>query len=83
VGRWFDSQAETVIEDFLLRPDPAFAEFLDQGTVTGLVTDHRSSRNWASSGMLLSILMLEIWLTTFLRRARAAVEPRPLSDVPA
>jgi asparagine synthase (glutamine-hydrolysing) len=83
VGRWFDSQAETVIEDYLLRPEPAFAELLDRGTVAGLVKDHRSSRNWASSGMLLSILMLEIWLTTFLPRIRAAVEARPVSDVPA
>jgi asparagine synthase (glutamine-hydrolysing) len=83
VGRWFDSQAETVIGDYLLRPDPAFAELLDQGTVAGLVEDHRSNRNWASSGLLLSILMLEIWLTTFLRRVQAAVEARPLSDVPA
>jgi asparagine synthase (glutamine-hydrolysing) len=84
VGRWFDSQAETVIEDYLLRPDPAFAELLDPGTVAGLVTSHRSSRSWASSGMLLSILMLEIWLTTFLRQAQAGVgEPRPLSDMPA
>jgi asparagine synthase (glutamine-hydrolysing) len=83
VGRWFDSQAETVIEDYLLRPDPAFAELLDQGTVAALVQAHRSSRNWASSGMLLSILMLEIWLTTFLPRVQAEVESRPLSDVPA
>jgi asparagine synthase (glutamine-hydrolysing) len=83
VGRWFDSQAETVIEDYLLRPDPAFAALLDRGTVAGLVQDHRSSRTWASSGMLLSILMLEIWLTTFLGRVRAAGEARPLTDVPA
>jgi asparagine synthase (glutamine-hydrolysing) len=83
VGRWFDSQAETVIEDYLLRPEPAFAALLDRGTVAGLVQDHRSSRTWASSGMLLSILMLEIWLTTFLGRVRAAGEARPLTDVPA
>jgi asparagine synthase (glutamine-hydrolysing) len=69
VGQWFDDQAERAIGRYLLHPNPSFGEFLDPGEVARLVENHRSSRNWASSGLLLSILMLEVWLRTFLPRA--------------
>jgi hypothetical protein len=84
VGRWFDSQAERVVGDYLLRPDPAFAEILEPAAVEDLVKDDRSARTWASSGLLLSILMLEIWLSTFLPRARELAEASgTLTDIPA
>jgi asparagine synthase (glutamine-hydrolysing) len=84
VGRWFDGQAEGVIGEYLLRPDPAFAEILEPAAVVRFAENERSNRTWASSGLLLSILMLEIWLATFLPRVRQAFGTRrPLSDITA
>jgi asparagine synthase (glutamine-hydrolysing) len=84
VGRWFDSQAERVVGDYLLRPDPASAEILDPAAVADFVRDDGSARTWARSGLLLSILMLEVWLSTFLPRARELGErSRTLTDIPA
>jgi hypothetical protein len=72
------------VGDYLLRPDPAFAEILEPAAVEDLVKDDRSARTWASSGLLLSILMLEIWLSTFLPRARELAEASgTLTDIPA
>jgi asparagine synthase (glutamine-hydrolysing) len=69
VGQWFEDQADGVIAEYLLQPNPSYGDIIDRTTVARLVESHRSSRSWASSGLLLSILMLEIWLTTFLPRA--------------
>ena len=75
VGQWFEDQADGAIAEYLLQPNPAYGEILDPTAVARLVEADRSSRDWASSGLLLSILMLEVWLTTFLPRALRESQP--------
>jgi asparagine synthase (glutamine-hydrolysing) len=66
VADWFRAQADGVIADYLLRPSPAYAEFLDRDAVTELVRHHDSA---GERSLLLAILMLEVWLSDYLPRA--------------
>jgi hypothetical protein len=56
------------IADYLLAPAPRYAEFLDRATVERLVTQHRQGAT-GDSHLLTAILMLEVWLDTYLPRA--------------
>jgi asparagine synthase (glutamine-hydrolysing) len=67
VDAWFRSQASGMISDYLLTPTPRYAEFLDRAGVERLVRDHATGA--ARGGPLLAILMLEVWLSSFLPRA--------------
>jgi asparagine synthase (glutamine-hydrolysing) len=74
VDEWFRAQTRGAISDYLLGPNPRYAEMLDRGQVERLVVGH-----WSGSGgnghALLSILMLEVWLSSFLPRSLASAEP--------
>jgi asparagine synthase (glutamine-hydrolysing) len=69
VERWFQTQTDGITSDYLLAPDMRSAEFLDPVAVTDLVRRHRAGRGGSDARLLLSILMLEIWLSTYLPRA--------------
>jgi asparagine synthase (glutamine-hydrolysing) len=69
VDKWFAAQAGGVISDYLLAPSPRCAEFLDQEVVTRLVQDHAAGSDMRQGKLLLAILMLEVWLTSFLPEA--------------
>ena len=69
VDRWFAAQAGGNIADFLLTPSPRYGEFLDRDTVAGLVRRHADGSDRNHGRLLLAILMLEVWLTSFLPRA--------------
>jgi asparagine synthase (glutamine-hydrolysing) len=71
-SRWLQSQMDYAISDYLLAPNPHYAEFLDRAAVERLVRQQRSADD---GHLLLVILMLEIWLATYL--------PRAISGVPA
>jgi asparagine synthase (glutamine-hydrolysing) len=77
VGGWFNAQARRSIDDYLLRPDAKYAELLDPATVRELVSRQASQPEAADRHLLLAILMLEIWLSTYLPRAlkQATAEP--------
>ena len=82
VDRWFAAQTQGVITECLLAPAPRYAEFLDQSTVTELVARHGDGRDTSHGQLLLSILMLEVWLSSFLPRVRAATGspfPKPIA----
>jgi asparagine synthase (glutamine-hydrolysing) len=66
--RWLQSQMDYAISDYLLGPSPRYAEFLDRAAVERLVTQHRSG-GAGDSHLLVAILMLEVWLDTYLPRA--------------
>jgi asparagine synthase (glutamine-hydrolysing) len=66
--RWLQSQMDYAIPDYLLGPSPRYAEFLDRAAVERLVTQHRSA-GAGDSHLLVAILMLEVWLETYLPRA--------------
>ena len=75
VGAWFQAQANGPIRDYLLAPSPAYAELLDRGEVERLVAAQREGVA-GTDHALLSILMLEVWLTDVLPRALAPADPR-------
>jgi asparagine synthase (glutamine-hydrolysing) len=78
VDEWFRAQARGSISDYLLGPDPRYAEFLDRSQVERLVKEHASGSSSRNADVLLSILMLEVWLSSYLARATS-----PGSTVPA
>ena len=76
VDGWFRDQADGAIAEYLLAPQPHYAEVLDPQVVRDLVRRHAESPNKADSRLLLAILMLEVWLSSFLPRAlRQTAEP--------
>jgi asparagine synthase (glutamine-hydrolysing) len=74
VDSWFRSQAEGAIADYLLDPAPRYAEFLDRGEVGRMVGDYLGGGGGART--LLSIMMLEVWMSTYLPRATGAPPAR-------
>jgi len=76
VDRWFSAQTEGVIAEYLLDPSPRYAEFIERSTVERLVSKHADGTDTSHGRLLLSLLMLEIWLSDYLPRARrSASEP--------
>jgi asparagine synthase (glutamine-hydrolysing) len=68
---WLQRQADRSLADYLLDPAPAYAEVLDRRAVERLVLDRRDDRGQRDQYLLLAILMLEVWLSTYLPRALA------------
>jgi asparagine synthase (glutamine-hydrolysing) len=76
VEPWLASQARGEVTDWLLGPNPRYAEFLDRDAVRRLVTAQGRGTH-GNDHVVLAILMLEIWLSSFLPRAtRQAAEAR-------
>lgn len=74
-GGWLRSQVDGALKDYLLVESPACAEFLDRSRMRRLVDAHLAGSG-GDAGLLLAVLMLEVWLTDALPRmtpARAAV----------
>jgi asparagine synthase (glutamine-hydrolysing) len=69
VDGWFASQAERAVSNVLLSQDARFTEFLDRRAVEQMVRDPRRTASTGRSHLLLSILMLELWLSSYLPRA--------------
>jgi asparagine synthase (glutamine-hydrolysing) len=72
VDGWFKSQAERAVGDYLLQSTPKYSEFLDKAEVRRLIQQHSAAPADKDVQLLLSILMLEIWLSSFVPRALAA-----------
>ena len=68
VSAWFQAQAGRAIDDYLLAPQPRYAEFLDRREVVRLVERHRETGAADLGHLLLALLMLEVWLSTYLPR---------------
>ena len=67
---WFTAQTDGLVGDYLLDDAPRYAEFLDRDHVGQLLRD-QAAGDRRYSRLLLAILMLEIWLSTYLPRALA------------
>ena len=70
VSGWFRAQAGGEMARYLLDPAARYGEFLDRRGVQRLVADHAAGREPGAAPALLAILMLEVWLSTYLPRAR-------------
>jgi asparagine synthase (glutamine-hydrolysing) len=71
---WLRSQLHGALAEHLLAPSPAYAEFLDATAVKDLVGEALRTRRRVQ--LVLAILMLEVWLSTFLGRALHPAEPQ-------
>lgn len=72
VDGWFRAQTRGAISDYLLGPNPRYAEMLDRRAVEKLVRSHSEGTDTGNAHALLSILMLEVWLSSYLPRAVSA-----------
>lgn len=79
VDDWFRAQTRGAISDYLLGPSPHYAEMLDRTEVERLVRGHADGSG-GNAYVLLSVLMLEVWLSEYLPRAQAG---SPASAEPA
>jgi len=71
VSQWFERQAGGELADRLLDPGARYAAYVDQRAVAQLLENRHSYR---SSKLLLVLLMLELWLSSYLPRATVAPE---------
>ena len=65
-GAWLDAQLPAAIEEYLVGSTPLCSEFIDSNALASLSRDSRGK-----SQLLISILLLEVWLRTFLPLARS------------
>jgi asparagine synthase (glutamine-hydrolysing) len=72
VGGWFQAQATRAIDDYLLQPQPRYAEVLHPKAVRALVQRQATGSGGPDQQLLLAILMLEVWLSTYLPRGLSA-----------
>jgi asparagine synthase (glutamine-hydrolysing) len=70
VGGWLRAQLEGDVSRYLLGGSPAVGEWLDPAGLRRLASGVAGGRPGASPDALLAVLMLEVWLTTFLPRAK-------------
>jgi asparagine synthase (glutamine-hydrolysing) len=78
VEHWLKSQTDHAVAAWVLGNDHRYAEFLDPVEVNALAQRYLSSPNRTDGRLVLSILMLEVWLQTYLPRA-TAVAPAPVA----
>jgi asparagine synthase (glutamine-hydrolysing) len=76
VDDWFRAQSRGAISDYLLGPNPRYAEMLDRHAVERLVKGHSEGTDTRNGHALLSILMLEVWLSSYLPRSVSTEVPR-------
>jgi asparagine synthase (glutamine-hydrolysing) len=75
VDGWFRAQTRGAISDYLLGPNPRYAEMIDRKEVERLVRGHADGSDTGNAYALLSILMLEVWLSSYLPRSLSTSAP--------
>ncbi len=70
VSGWFKAQSGGEMERYLLDPGARYGDILDRGEVGRMVADHAAGRDPGAAPTLLAVLMLEVWLSTYLPKAR-------------
>ena len=79
VDGWFQDQTDGAIQEYLLDPRPRYAEILEPQVVRDLVRRHAEAPGRTDARLLLAILMLEVWLSSFLPRALRQASARPIA----
>jgi asparagine synthase (glutamine-hydrolysing) len=77
IDGWFRAQTKGLVSDYLLGPNPRYSEMLDRRGVEQLVSLHGEGDTPENGRLLLAILMLEIWLATYLPRATPSGNEHP------
>lgn len=70
VAAWFRAQMSSAVPTYLLAENPSYEELVDPREVRSLVQAHASGRS-SHGDELLTILMLEVWLSTYVPAVRA------------
>ena len=66
---WLRAQMDGAVSEYLLGTSPRTGEFLDRRTLERLIANHRQGTGTDHVHLLIGILLLEIWLSTYLPRA--------------
>jgi asparagine synthase (glutamine-hydrolysing) len=66
---WLEEQVRGPVTDYVLDPGARLTAFLDRGAVKELAAGHSRRSEKQTGRLLLAILMLEVWLSTYLPRA--------------
>jgi asparagine synthase (glutamine-hydrolysing) len=77
VDSWFRAQTRGAISDYLLGPNPRYAEMLNRSAVEKLVRAHSAGTDSGNGHLLLSILMLEVWLSSYVPRSLGSAADQP------
>ena len=78
LAAWLQAQVTGALSSYIAPPEAHYREFLDASFVSALHQDALAANGNLSGGrkqLLLSILMLEVWLATYLPRAVAFAAP--------
>jgi asparagine synthase (glutamine-hydrolysing) len=73
-AEWLRRQLEGPGQDYLLASEPLYAEFVDPSVVADLVRRHEQGDH-GRVHLLLAILVLEVWLQTYLPSATSGPAP--------
>jgi asparagine synthase (glutamine-hydrolysing) len=76
---WLTAQSDLAIRDWLADPGARYTEFLDRNVVLDLVRE-RDAGATSRTELVLAILMLEVWLSSFLPRAQR-IDPAPRETI--
>jgi asparagine synthase (glutamine-hydrolysing) len=69
---WIRSKLDGALSDYLLTPSPAYSDLLDRTAVEEVLREAVQTHRRVH--LALSVLMLEVWLSTFLPRALSTPE---------
>jgi asparagine synthase (glutamine-hydrolysing) len=69
LNAWLTAQFGGSISDWLIDGDRRYAEMLDPAQVRQLIASQTEGRGGRSEKLLLAILMLEVWLSSYVPRA--------------
>jgi asparagine synthase (glutamine-hydrolysing) len=75
VDGWVRSNLRGAVSDYLLDPGARYAEFLDRDRVARMVAEYPEGGGPRGARLVLIILMLEVWLSSYLPRALAPARP--------
>ena len=73
VEGWLRAQTEGAVSEYLLDPGARVHELVDRGALESLVRSHSHD---SGTYVVLSLLMLEIWLSSYLSRAVSGLVAR-------
>ena len=79
LAAWLSAQLDGEAGERLPRADAAYRELLDAHAVERLVTSFRRDPSEDRARLVLAILLLESWLTSFSRRALRAPQRRRIA----
>jgi asparagine synthase (glutamine-hydrolysing) len=83
VSSWFEAQAGNALREYLLQPNPKYSDLLSRTAVEQLVRAQSGTPMSGHADLLFSILLLEVWLSSYLPRATSVAQPRTRERITA